>query len=219
MRNIESMSLQQQLVTLKNIKNDLECEIEEAQYMIDKSERELEKIRTKIERINRKLNSEKFGVGTRERFAYQLLGDDHNRVDLAGQFKYKNQYAICNGYTIVLFDEELKDIPFVDGIVEEKIDRILGNEWVKIDLKTSDICEILEKDIEISDDEIEYIRMNKIAFDADFIQAIILFLKLDDTAEYFFEKNASLINSHGIDAKSLLIRQGTSTALIIPRRD
>lgn len=167
------------MTTYEQIKKFRE-ELIKAQYKIDDLEEKKEELEDEIECLEFELSINKNNIKIAEenltesdpdyrRYWAEKLTYER-KENLRGQFVFKGQYAVCNGYVFAVFNEPIEGMPFCDGV-------------------SIDLFELTEKSLSVKTSEIEtqdskYLEIGDAEIERDFYVAVKKFLCLNDTASY-----------------------------------
>lgn len=193
--------------------SDLEDDLDEARYEVDRLERHKECLEEEIIKARRKLNSS--DPAFRYIFAKTLTSDAG--VNLNGQFGFKNQYVLCNGYAVAIYNEPIEQIPFCeenDSVIKfiEEADK---KKKMRIDFRTSEIEKLKSEFL----GKTKTVRIGDSIYNFDYLNAIKSVLNLDDSAEYYaFEQMHESDSCKKCDSL-YIVTPNDERGLILPIRE
>lgn len=167
------------MTTYEQIKKFQE-ELTKTWYKIDDLEERKQELEDELERLDFELSINENNIKIAEenltesdpdyrRYWAEKLTYER-KENLRGQFVFKGQYAVCNGYVFAVFNEPIEGMPFCDGV-------------------SIDLFELTEKPLSITTSEIEaqdaeYLEIGDAQVERGFFISVKKFLCLDDTANY-----------------------------------
>lgn len=160
---------------------DLESEMEDERFEINRLEGEKEAVEKQIEAITLNLNP--YSKEAREIYTKRFLEPAENREDLNGQFKIGSQFGLCNGYAFAVHNEPIENILFVQcsESIFEYIRKTKDANKTRIEFRTSDIDNLKDE----LDEHRKTVRIGNSLYDYSYICEIRSILQLDDSAEYY----------------------------------
>lgn len=176
--------------------DDVSVQIDTLENAKDAMEREIADIESQIEALTTAYMLSLNGEELRRYHVDRIVETYNERTQ--GQFKIGEQYAITNGYIVILSNAEYDGVKYTEGVSPETI-AALEKGLERIEFKTAQIQGLVIIDqyhnrVNISD---------KIMVNKGFLEMAVSILGLSDGADYYASN------------KVLAIKQGTERAYIL----
>ena len=176
--------------------DDVSVKIDTLENDKDAMEREIADIESQIEALTTAYMLSMNGEELRRYHVDRIVESDNERIQ--GQFKIGEQYAITNGYIMILSNAEYDGVKYTEGVSPETIEA-LEKGLERIEFKTAQIPGLViidqyQNKVNISD---------KIMVNKGYLEMAVSILGLSDGADYYASN------------KVLAIKQGTERAYIL----